>query len=162
MGRSGAGRAGPPGNAQPAAQAASPPPADTRSYGRSEEGAQPSRESARPTDRRQSRDDNRAGDRRVGDKAARGDARTTGRAARGDAQAGFGDAREDERVIGLTPPAPREGKRATRRAPRDDGRVVGRGPGGDDRAGGSVMREERPMLPFPFFGGGGLFGSSSR
>jgi hypothetical protein len=158
----------PPGSAQPAAQAAGPPPADipraeTRSYGRLEEGAQPPRENARPIDRRQSRDDNRRdGDRRVGDKAARDDARTTGRAAREDAQAGFGDAREDERVIGRTPPAPRDGERATRRVPRDDGRVVGRGPGGNDRTDGRVMREERPVLPFPFFGGGGLFGSSSR
>jgi hypothetical protein len=53
---------------------------------------------------------------------------------------------------------PREGER--RRVPREDGRTVGRAPRDDDRAPDRIVRDERPMLPFPFFGG--FFRESSR
>jgi hypothetical protein len=58
----------------------------------------------------------------------------------------------------FSPLVPREGER--RRVPREDGRTVGRAPRDDDRAPDRIVRDERPMLPFPFFGG--FFRESSR
>jgi hypothetical protein len=150
-----------PATMQPNAQANPPlvvvPRVESR--GHSVEGAQSSRESARATERRQSRDGNRRdGERRLGDRAPRDETRMTGKTGREDERGRFGEAGEDDRVIGRAPPAPREGER--RRVLREDGRTVGRAPRDDDGAPDRIVRDERPMLPFPFFGG--FWGAPSR